>query len=203
MCGLLDLDEMTEKKAMKFLYEKTTRDRNHGVLSALSIIKLCENQKDNRGIGFNAMPQAALAIACHDEDIWEALCGCKGFLRRIDRCDGTCARELSINKKVAVHRLNITNNNRRRLCEIWEQDLMENPIFDKIKFDEYPLIFLLIFCDTIQEEGRITSTFFNDEPSSRNDAFEIRAKDSIFSEWSKSGKKLEQFENFNPFGGEQ
>lgn len=193
MDKLLDLDEMIEKKAMKFFYEKATRDRNHGVLSALSIIKLCENQKDNLKIGFDAMLQAALAIVCHDEDIWEALCGCKGFLRSNYRCGGTCDRELSKSKDIAVHKLNITNNRDQRRCEIWEQELMEKSIFHKIKFSEYPLIFLLIFCDVVQEEGRITSMSFGDNPSFQNGEFDIRIKDSIFTGWFDSGKRLGEF----------
>lgn len=193
---LLNLNEMQERKARKFLYEKTTRDRNHGVLSALSVIELYENQEDNSIIKENAILQAALAILCHDEDIWEALCGCKGFLSSDKSCPGgNCRRGLSLNKKVAVHRSNITtDNNCQRLCEIWEQELMQEQIFGKISFDEHPLIFLLIFCDTIQEEGRITSTFSNDGPSFRNHPREMRVDASMLSNWSKSGEELETFE---------
>jgi len=197
MDKLLDLDEMTEKNAMKFFYEKATRDRNHGVLSALSIVKLCENQKDNLKIGFDAVLQAALAITCHDEDIWEALCGCKGFLRSKNKCEGRCDRELFKNKDIAVHKLNITNNRGQRRCEIWEQELMEKSIFQKIKFNEYPLIFLLILCDVVQEEGRITSMSLGDNPSFQNDKFDIKIKNSIFNEWFDSDKKLGEFKEKN------
>jgi len=197
MDKLLDLDEMTEKNAMKFFYEKATRDRNHGVLSALSIVKLCENQKDNLKIGFDAVLQAALAITCHDEDIWEALCGCKGFLRSNNKCEGRCDRELFKNKDIAVHKLNITNNRGQRRCEIWEQELMEKSIFQKIKFNEYPLIFLLILCDVVQEEGRITSMSLGDNPSFQNDKFDIKIKNSIFNEWFDSDKKLGEFKEKN------
>ncbi len=192
---LFNLEEMEEKKARKFLYEKTTRDRNHGVLSALSAIKLYETQKDNSRIKESAMLQVALAILCHDEDVWEALCGCKGYLSSDKSCSGNnCRRKLSLSKKVAVHRSNITiDNNCQRLCEAWERDLMQERILGKIKFDKYPLIFLLIFCDTIQEEGRITSTFSNDRPS-RNDPLETRIDDSVLSNWLQFGGELEEFE---------
>ena len=50
MVKLLKVDENTEKKAIRFFYEKAVRDRNHGLLSALSILKLCNlNSASRRG----------------------------------------------------------------------------------------------------------------------------------------------------------
>jgi len=75
-------------KIFLFFYEKAVRDRNHGVLSAISLLKLYddsdqENERSQKSIiiGAKGILQAALAIGCHDEDIWEALCGCLGYRR--------------------------------------------------------------------------------------------------------------------------
>ena len=196
MVKLLKVDENTEKKAIRFFYEKAVRDRNHGLLSALSILKLCKIQKDKLKVGFDAMLQAALAIACHDEDIWEALCGCKGYIRDNNKCEGDydrCGRVLFANKNIAIHKQFISAGHTDRKCEIWEQELMEKSIFNKIEFKDNPLIFLLIYCDTLQEEGRITSMSFGDNPTLDTKDFDIKIKDSNFNDWFNADKKFGKF----------
>ena len=43
-------------------------------------------------------------------------------------------------------------------CEGWEREIMERRILAEIKFKDNPILFLLTFCDTIQDEGRVSST---------------------------------------------
>lgn len=193
---LLKLDKNTEKKARKFLYEKAVRDRNHGLLSALSILKLCEIHKQDLKVSFDAMLQAAFAITCHDEDIWEAFSGCKGYLKsNLPECGGgrECNRELWNNKKVAVHKRDVSHSGGiNRKCEIWEQEVMEKAIISKIKFDKWPLLFLLIYCDSVQEEGRITSTPFSNAPTFENE-FRIEIEEFIINEWVGTRKPFGEF----------
>lgn len=192
----LDLDENTEKKARKFFYEKVVRDRNHGALSALSILKLCEMKESRLKVSDDAMLQAAFAIACHDEDIWEALSGCKGYLKSNFGCEGECNRELWKNKEVEVHKQNVSHEGRKRKCEIWEQKFMEKAIVKKIKFDKYPILFLLIFCDSVQEEGRVTGASFSNahifEDEKEDEKIDVNS--SILNNWVNSKEKLGGFD---------
>lgn len=196
LIAFLDLDENTEKKARKFFYEKVVRDRNHGALSALSILKLCEMQESGLKVSYDAMLQAAFAIACHDEDIWEALSGCKGYLKSNLGCKGGCNRELWKNKEVEVHKQSVSHEGRKRKCEIWEQEFMEKAIVKKIKFDKYPILFLLIFCDSVQEEGRVTSASFSNahifEDEKEDEKIDVNS--SILNKWVDIKKKLEEFD---------
>jgi len=195
MIALLNLDENAEKTARKFFYEKAVRDKNHGLLSALSILKLCEIQKSDLKVSFDVMLQAAFAIACHDEDIWEALCGCTGYLRSNLKCEPEkCGRKLPKSKYLEVHKRNISNRGNVKRCEIWEEELMDKAIIKKIKFDKNPLLFLLIYCDSVQEEGRITSLSFGNTPTSNHKEFRIRTKDSTLNDWAATRKKLGKFE---------
>lgn len=59
---------------MNFFYEQATEERNHGLLSALSLLKLFENS-GKRKMSHSALVQAAIAIALHDENIWKAFSG--------------------------------------------------------------------------------------------------------------------------------
>jgi len=191
---LLTLDKNTEKKARKFFYEKAVRDKNHGLLSALSILKLCEIHESDLKVSFNAILQAAFAIACHDEDIWEALSGCKGYLKSNLKCEGECNRKLWKNKEVEVHKQKVLHGrNDRRRCEIWEQEFMEEAIIKKIKFDNWPLLFLLIYCDSVQDEGRITSTSLSNAPIFEGEK-RIEINSSLINTWVDTKKKLEEFD---------
>lgn len=137
-----DFDEKIEE----FFYEKAVLDRNHGVLSALSLLKLYDENR-NPKITKEGIIQSAIAIAIHDEDIWEALCGCKGYRR--GTCD-TCTREIWPEKESRIP---------KEKCESWEKAIMDSrpPILKEISFENFPLQFLLIFCDIAQDEGRVVS----------------------------------------------
>ena len=43
-------------------------------------------------------------------------------------------------------------------CEDWESQIMHKKILNKIEFENNPILFLLMFCDSIQDEGRVTSS---------------------------------------------
>ena len=51
----------------------------------------------------------------------------------------------------------IKKNSEKTKCESWEREIMKERIIDKIEFKKCPILFLLIFCDSIQDEGRFTS----------------------------------------------
>ena len=191
---LLNLGENAQKKAKKFFYEKAVKDKNHGLLSALSILKLCDIQKSNLKVSSEIILHAAFAIACHDEDIWEALSGCKGYLKSHIECEGDCNRKLWKNKIVEVHKQNVFHNRANKKCEIWEQEFMKEKIFKKIEFNNWPILFLLIFCDSVQEDGRFTSVTFGNIPAIK-DSFEIEIKKSTVNNWTRDGKKLSEFDD--------
>lgn len=160
-----DYKENERELMIRFFYEKAVRDRNHGVLSAISLIKLFDECKEGkRLINMDGILQAAIAIECHDEDIWESLCGCQGYRRSPgnlpsthDECNNSCSREplLWQDKKSRIFKDRENGNSK---CESWESEFMQIRAMDKIKFEDYPILFLLIFCDSIQDEGRFTSS---------------------------------------------
>lgn len=172
-----------KEKTIRFFYEKAVRDRNHGVLSAISLLKLFEEvNEQNRKINEKGILEAAVAIGCHDEDIWEALCGCQGHRRSSqiipsneDECIKKCGREqlLWSSKRNKIFKEKILNNIKVRKCESWERETMKERIIDKIKFESYPLLFLLTFCDSVQDEGRVTTSdnHTDREPSSLTNVF--------------------------------
>jgi len=157
----------------RFFYEKAVRDRNHGVLSAITLLKLFEEseESDNK-IKEQGIIEAATAIACHDEDIWEALSGCQGYSRshkdlpaNAKDCSKQCRRKdiLWPTKRIKIleERISFNNpdlNGSDATCEVWEREIMSRRILSEIKFKDNPILFLLIFCDTIQDEGRVSST---------------------------------------------
>ncbi len=159
-----------ENVLLKFFYEKAVRDRNHGVLSAITLLKIFEEAKNkNNKIKETGIIEAATAVACHDEDIWEALSGCQGFLRshgdlplNVKDCSNKCGRKLWASKRIKIYSEVLLqedqNPDLKVTCEGWEREIMEKRILSEIKFKENPILFLLTFCDTIQDEGRVSST---------------------------------------------
>ena len=159
-----------KEKLINFFYEKAVIDRNHSVLSAISLIKLYDDpESESRTINENGILQAALGILAHDEDIWEAICGCQGYRRSSGKlpeekkCIAKCGRKLWAQKKSRIYKEKISertysNNLEKYKCEDWEKVVMDRKSIEKIEFNVYPIIFLLIFCDNVQDEGRVTST---------------------------------------------
>jgi len=170
-----------KEKVIRFFYEKAVRDRNHGILSSISLLKLCEEiDEKNRKITEKGILEAAVAIGFHDEDIWEALCGCQGYRRSSrmlpieeDECIKRCERDPWLSKKSRIYEEKIYEKKTKKInyelrCESWERRIMKERIINKIEFENYPIRFLLIFCDNVQDEGRVTSTdkrFYRDYSS--------------------------------------
>lgn len=122
ICKELDLE--MNHIVTNFFYEQAITKRNHGLLSALSLLKLFENSTNStRGkINRPALVQAAIAVALHDENIWKAFSG---------RNDG----------------------------EKWSCNFANEEFLQNMKFQQFPLGFLLIFCDTAQEWGRVGKNY--------------------------------------------
>ena len=131
----IEMHETVKKKINIFLYEKIVSKRNHGLLSSLTLMKIYNNNKKREKITKVGIEQAALAIALHDEQMWEFFCGCKGYLLEEKKCEKNCYKK---NK-----------------CDPWDKDLKNCEILDTINFDNDPLIYLLILCDSAQDEGRV------------------------------------------------
>jgi len=101
-----------DKTTLLFFYEKIIDEKNHGLLGALSLLKLFDQNYPPK-IKRRSLIKAARAIALHDEDIWKHFSG---------RSEG---------------------------------DFSQKKALEKLEFKNDPLSFLLIFCDTIQEWGRV------------------------------------------------
>lgn len=159
-------EKPSKSDLFKFFYEKMVRDRNHGVLSAVSLLKIYdENKGPNLKISEKGILEAVVAIGCHDEDIWESICGCQGYRRSSgnlpssdDQCVKKCGRGglLWPSKQSRIFK---QRNASDFLCETWESKLMRKKTIEKIVFKDHPILFLLIFCDNIQDEGRIMLTY--------------------------------------------
>jgi len=115
LCDTFDNLTM-DKTTVLFFYDKIIDEKNHGLLGALSLLKLVD-KKNPEKIKKEALLQASRAIALHDEGIWEHFSG--------------------------------RNNS----------DFSQKKVLEILNFKEDPLSFLLIFCDTVQEWGRVGRSY--------------------------------------------
>lgn len=107
-----------------FLFEQVTTKKNHGLLSALSLLKLFEEEKKTFPLS-----RVAAAIALHDEDIWSAFSG---------------KERIKDNKK----------RKPKDAKRNWYDDFRNRKQMENLEFSKHPLAFLLIFCDTVEDWGR-------------------------------------------------
>jgi hypothetical protein len=116
-----------EDDYVQFFYRKITDEKNHGVMSSISLLKIIQSETNKKKIEKamgkkyeTALKQvilpSALAIALHDDKVWNA--------------------ELFDLKK---------QKNKKNQ----QRNFLKN-----LEFDKDPLSFLLIFCDSVQEWGR-------------------------------------------------
>jgi len=61
-------------------------------------------------------------------------------------------------KKIRIQTEKIAEASKKIRCENWEREIMRKRTLTKINFEDNPILFLLVFCDSIQDEGRITSS---------------------------------------------
>lgn len=160
ICKALNLE--MNHIVMNFFYEQAVNKdtRNHGVLSALSLLKLCENLGHEQ-IKYPTLIQAAVAIALHDGNIWKPFSGIKG----------------SINSE-------------------WNDKFADEKFLINMEFTKYPLAFLLIFCDAIQEWGRVGKSYKESKPrlediSISNKPSEIKVSLSVKDDLSYENKEKE------------
>lgn len=124
VCKALDLG--MNHIVTNFFYQQAATERNHGLLSALSLLKLFENST-RKEINHSALIQAAVAIALHDERIWKAFSG-------------------------------------REEGKEWSLNFAKKQFLENLELQKFPLGFLLIFCDTIQEWGRVGKNYEESRP---------------------------------------
>lgn len=65
----LSVDDIT----LKFLYNKILVDRNHGIISGLSLLKYLD--KNNHVLSEKVLDSACKAISIHDKEIWQFMSG--------------------------------------------------------------------------------------------------------------------------------
>lgn len=114
-----------DRTALLFFYEKIINDKNHAFIGALSLLKLFDQSKTAE-IKRDSLLLAAKAIALHDEDIWMHFAG---------RTDIRSSYDKEVLALLA--------------------DFSRKKVLENLRFGDDPISFLLIFCDTIQEWGRV------------------------------------------------
>jgi len=139
LCDAFNLG--VDRTTLLFFYEKIINEKNHGLLGALSLLKLIASKRP-RKIKKASLMNAAKAIALHDEEIW------KHFSGRVDS------------------QADLDEPLKKLLSDFSKKKLLEN-----LKFKDDPLSFLLIFCDTIQEWGRVGHNY--EEMAARLDDIEV------------------------------
>jgi len=177
--------EGIREKLNLFLYEKIVSERNHGLISSFTLLKRYSAVTKPK-IKRKSIEEAALAIALHDKEMWEYFCGCRGFLLgRQKKCDD-CSRNSD--------------------CEDWAKAMMKCKLLPKIGFAEYPRLYLLILCDSCQDEGRVMNpegikTSIKDVNVSANGevTMEIEAEDEDAKEPISYDSKSAEFECLREF----
>lgn len=143
----------TEKlnKMRKFFYYNVIHEKNHALLSALGLFKKLENKTDFK----NILLPAAVAIALHDDHIWQPLNGLKvedsdDYDLAIEEVRQICPlKEISFEDQPLAFLLILCDNLQDwgRHCEDkkFEKELTEANIrFKEISFDSNSVVIQLI-----------------------------------------------------------
>ena len=188
----LKLTEDFKEALYIFLYEKLVAERNHALTSGVTLLKIYKKTPQNqKRILSGAIEQAAFAISLHDEQMWEYFCGCKGQL-------------LGSNKKECKS----CQNRKWHHCKPYEKEIKAFEILKSINFKDFPLLYLLIICDSCQDEGRCNEntqavrTIIDDLEINENGEVTITliAKDDTsYNLKSSEFKRVEQFLNDGKF----
>ncbi len=114
----------SENDFVQFFYRKITEEKNHGVMSSISLLKLIQSNVNRKKIEKKlgdyqtalkeVIVPGALAIALHDDKVWNA----------------------NLYKK-------------EKGKKYIQKDFLKS-----LKFQDDPLSFLMIFCDSVHEWGR-------------------------------------------------
>lgn len=126
LCDSFGLKKV-DRTVLLFFYDKIINKKNHGMLGALSLLKLFDQKSFAKAkIKKKGLIQAARAIALHDEDIWKRFSG--------------------IDEGIAPG---------GRGSDEVDRSFCKKNVLKHLHFRDDPVSFLLIFCDTIQEWGRV------------------------------------------------
>ncbi len=152
-------------KIRRFLYYEITERKNHGLMGSLAILK--DFEKKGKGLFSNIILPAAVAIATHDDDIWNVLSGQRNeneyegignYIAKLLKIKEILltAEEFSKKKDEFINLIK-----EKKLVSKWLSDigkdcwgLFENPPMPFIDYEDQPLAFLLILCDNLQDWGR-------------------------------------------------
>ena len=101
-----------------------TDNKNHAVISCLTLFKRFEKYKEEEAEEFkNMVLHAGLSVLLHDDEIWQTLSGYRSYSGILEE------------KK-------------------WISDVRGAKLLQNLDFKVCPLAFLLIVCDNVQDWGR-------------------------------------------------
>ncbi len=119
-----------DKETLDFLFDRILVRKNHGFLSALSLLKYIDKQSKNK-LTKKVRFAAAKAIALHDRGIWELISGIAED-HEIDK--------YSVKIGYGEDKIGKAFNKKK--------------VIEKINIFEDPVTFILNLADCVQEEGR-------------------------------------------------
>jgi len=117
-------------KLRLFFLGMISQKKDHGLLSSMSLLKIAKRkgiETTDKKFSEIILP-ASFAIAIHNDDIWKILHG--------KYEEEKYKKEMEENRKK------------------WVEEAADLKCLPSLFFDKYPVAFLLIFCDSIQEWGR-------------------------------------------------
>ena len=168
-------DEKKKKIIDNALNNSLILKQDHGVFSALILLNQLEEEIEKDPLTFYI---AGLSIALHNKFVWENLEKEKWYSFSID--DGNAQLENDLNDEICSEELKkmfetkgitlsanpgIEKKKKKEEVNKWviddgkefylikKEDQKLN-VYEKIRFDEYPIPFLLMYCDNVQEWGR-------------------------------------------------